>query len=88
MSTNDPTPSDEVSFSGRAEYTPALILEQVIGIRALLGTIFTLQLESFAHATGEDPIELRDRYVSKLGELTLTYAQAAKAAMERQPPIE
>lgn len=79
---------NRISFSGRTEYIPGLILEQSLHIRALLGTIFTLQIELLAHLTQSDLDATRDDYVGKLRELTLEYANEAKASVESQPPLD
>jgi hypothetical protein len=84
---NDVLPS--MSFEGRAEYIPGLILEQLISTRALLGAMFTLQLELLAHLTADpDPAATREGYVERLHALALEYAAEAKASLERQSPLE
>jgi hypothetical protein len=86
---NQQSESDlSVSFSGRAEYIPGLILEQIIQIRALLAASFTLQLELLSHLTGSDPDTTRADYVQRLGELTLEFARDAEDSLKKQPPLE
>ena len=85
---NEQTDDRSFSFSGRAEYTPALILEQLIQIRGLLGVSFTLQLELLSHLTGNDPEATRLDYVQRLGDLLLEYSREAQESIQRQPPIE
>lgn len=81
-------PKPDISFPSRAEYVPGLILEQCINIRALLGTIFTLQIELLAHLTNSDRDAMAQDYGQKLDELTEKFALEARDSVERQPPIE
>lgn len=82
------TPEPAISFSGRAEHTPAIILQQLIQIHGLLGALFTIQIELLARLTHSDHEELVGEYTAKVNELTRQYALEAKDSLERQPPLE
>jgi hypothetical protein len=75
------------SFPTRSDHVPGLMLEQLVGIRALLGTIFTLQVELLAHLTASDPDVITSEYVQKMQDLSLKYSREAEDSAKQQPPI-